>query len=49
MIRKIDVSFEEIIGLEHIKNQLEETIILPNLRPDIYTGIRAPPKGEYLK
>ncbi|CAD8050174.1 unnamed protein product [Paramecium primaurelia] len=45
MIRKIDISFEEIIGLEHIKNQLEETIILPNLRPDIYTGIRAPPKG----
>lgn len=45
MIRKIDVGFEDIIGLEHIKNQLEETIILPNLRPDIYTGIRAPPKG----
>lgn len=24
---------------------LEETIIIPNLRPDIFTGIRAPPKG----
>ncbi|CAD8052394.1 unnamed protein product [Paramecium sonneborni] len=45
MIRKIDVSFEQIIGLDNIKNKLEETIIMPNLRPDIYTGIRAPPKG----
>ncbi|CAD8134124.1 unnamed protein product [Paramecium pentaurelia] len=45
MIRKCDVSFDQIIGLESIKNQLEEVIVLPNLRPDIFTGIRAPPKG----
>ncbi|CAD8143225.1 unnamed protein product [Paramecium pentaurelia] len=45
MIRKCDVSFDSIIGLESIKNQLEEVIVLPNLRPDIFTGIRAPPKG----
>ncbi|CAD8212347.1 unnamed protein product [Paramecium octaurelia] len=45
MIRKCDVTFDSIVGLESIKNQLEEVIVLPNLRPDIFTGIRAPPKG----
>lgn len=45
MIRKANVTFNDIIGLEETKNQLEEAIVLPNLRPDIFSGIRAPPKG----
>jgi spastin len=49
MIRKCDVKFDDIVGLENIKNQLEEVIVLPNLRPDIFTGIRAPPKGINFK
>jgi spastin len=34
-----------IVGLEKPKNILKESLILPNLRPDLFTGLRAPPKG----
>ncbi len=33
------------VGLSKIKETFNECLILPNLRPDIFTGIRAPPKG----
>jgi SpoVK/Ycf46/Vps4 family AAA+-type ATPase len=39
------VSFADIAGLDHVKQILNEAIIYPALRPDIYKGIRAPPKG----
>jgi SpoVK/Ycf46/Vps4 family AAA+-type ATPase len=39
------VSFNDIAGLDHVKQVLNEAIIYPALRPDIYKGIRAPPKG----
>jgi SpoVK/Ycf46/Vps4 family AAA+-type ATPase len=38
-------SFNDIVGLDHVKQVLNEAIIYPALRPDIYHGIRAPPKG----
>lgn len=38
-------SFNDIVGLDHVKQVLNEAIIYPALRPDIYNGIRAPPKG----
>lgn len=40
-----EVSFSDIVGLDHVKQVLNETIIYPALRPDIYKGIRAPAKG----
>jgi SpoVK/Ycf46/Vps4 family AAA+-type ATPase len=48
IIRDIDVSFSDIVGLKEIKSILEEAVIRPRQRPDLYTGIRAPPKGLLL-
>lgn len=45
LIRKSDVSFATIAGLDSVKKVLNEAIVLPNLRPDLFTGIRAPHKG----
>jgi hypothetical protein len=45
LVEKSGVSFSDIAGLEVVKASLFESIILPNLRPDIFTGIRAPHRG----
>lgn len=39
------VKFSEVKGLRDVKQALYETIIMPSSRPDIFTGIRAPPRG----
>lgn len=40
------VQWTDIAGLGFAKQTLQEAVILPNLRPDLFTGLRAPPKGE---
>jgi spastin len=47
-VRKLDVSFNDIVGLREVKAILEESVIRPRQRPDLYTGIRAPPRGLLL-
>jgi len=42
------VKFSDVKGLEGVKQALIETIIFPTWRPDIFTGIRAPPRGLLL-
>ena len=39
------ISWDDISGLEKQKSLLKETIFLPFQRPDIFTGVRAPPRG----
>ena len=42
------VNWDDIAGLSVAKQTMQETVILPNLRPDIFTGLRSPPKGVLL-
>jgi SpoVK/Ycf46/Vps4 family AAA+-type ATPase len=42
------VSWEDIAGLQHAKKTIYEAIIWPMQRPDIFTGLRGPPKGVLL-
>lgn len=49
IIHRVDrVSWEQIAGLEHAKSTIKEIVIWPMLRPDIFTGLRGPPKGLLL-
>ncbi|XP_057306460.1 fidgetin-like protein 1 [Hydractinia symbiolongicarpus] len=43
-----NVSWEDIAGLEFAKKTIQEIVIWPMLRPDIFTGLRGPPKGLLL-
>jgi len=43
-----DVKWDDIAGLEFAKKTIKEIIIWPMLRPDIFKGIRKPPKVLYL-
>lgn len=45
---KLDTKFEDIIGQEQAKQSIKEIIILPSLRPDLFTGLRSPPRGLLL-
>ncbi|MFH4984541.1 hypothetical protein AB6A40_011250 [Gnathostoma spinigerum] len=38
----------DVAGLEDAKKALREIIVLPFLRPDLFKGIRSPPKGVLL-
>lgn len=42
------ISWDDIAGLRLAKDTLKEAVILPNLRPDLFTGLRAPPRGVLL-
>lgn len=39
------VKWDDIKGLVDVKDTLMETIIYPQKRPDLFTGVRAPSKG----
>ncbi|BFZ07348.1 hypothetical protein BsWGS_10387 [Bradybaena similaris] len=43
-----DVTFNEIAGQETAKQALQEIVILPALRPELFTGLRAPARGLLL-
>lgn len=42
------VEWDDIAGLSSIKKVLNEVIVWPLLRPDIFTGLRGPPRGLLL-
>ncbi|GAB6021861.1 Fidgetin-like protein 1 [Chamberlinius hualienensis] len=42
------VNWEDIAGLSFAKKTIKEIVVLPMLRPDIFIGLRGPPKGILL-
>ncbi|CAG8541954.1 17884_t:CDS:10 [Dentiscutata erythropus] len=48
MDRTPNISWEDIAGLEHAKKTIQEAVTWPMLRPDIFTGLRGPPKGLFI-
>lgn len=40
-----NVKWDQIAGLNDAKQILQEVVVLPNLRPDLFKGLRSPPKG----
>eukprot|EP00698_Gefionella_okellyi_P011874 TRINITY_DN3159_c0_g1_i2.p1 TRINITY_DN3159_c0_g1~~TRINITY_DN3159_c0_g1_i2.p1 ORF type:complete len:405 (+),score=92.34 TRINITY_DN3159_c0_g1_i2:470-1684(+) len=46
--RSPTVHWDDIAGLEFAKKSVLEVVIWPMLRPDIFTGLRGPPKGVLL-
>uniref|UniRef100_UPI00398EA80A fidgetin-like protein 1 n=1 Tax=Pristiophorus japonicus TaxID=55135 RepID=UPI00398EA80A len=42
------VNWDDIAGLEFAKATIKEIVVWPMLRPDIFTGLRGPPKGILL-
>ena len=39
------LTLDAVIGHSAAKNAMREMILLPGMRPDLFTGLRAPPKG----
>ena len=42
------VTFDDIAGLKHAKDTVNEMVIMPMMRPDLFTGLRSCPKGLLL-
>ncbi|XP_059061763.1 fidgetin-like protein 1 [Achroia grisella] len=42
------IGWEDIAGLQMAKSVIQEAVVWPLLRPDIFTGLRRPPKGILL-
>ena len=43
-----NITWNDIVGLENAKRTLKEAVVLPALRPDLFKGLRSPPKGVLL-
>ena len=42
------ITFDDIAGLDNAKQAVNELVIMPMLRPELFTGLRLPPKGLLL-
>ncbi len=44
----LNIGWDDIVGLNDVKKAINEIILWPMQRPDIFTGLRGPPKGLLL-
>ncbi|XP_053957200.1 fidgetin-like protein 1 isoform X1 [Anastrepha ludens] len=42
------MDWDDIAGLDYVKSIIKEAVVYPLLRPDIFTGLRRPPRGILL-
>jgi spastin len=48
MSKNPNIKFSDIIGMNEMKQTLYEIIVVPTIRPDLFTGIRKPQRGILL-
>jgi spastin len=48
LLTRPNVQWDDIQGLEEAKRSLKDSIVLPTIRPDLYTGLRSPHMGFLL-
>eukprot|EP00892_Ulva_mutabilis_P001837 jgi/Ulvmu1/11654/UM008_0058.1 len=48
LVDKPDVKWAEVVGLEGAKQALQEAVVLPTIRSDLFRGIRSPDRGILL-
>ncbi|CAO3685829.1 unnamed protein product [Umbelopsis vinacea] len=48
LVNSASVTWDDVVGLGFAKQALREIVILPILRPELFTGLRAPTKGVLL-
>jgi SpoVK/Ycf46/Vps4 family AAA+-type ATPase len=48
LVNGATVTWDDVVGLTFAKQALREIVILPTLRPELFTGLRAPTKGVLL-
>lgn len=48
MSKSTSVHWDDIAGLEYPKSIIQEAVVLPQLRPELFTGLRRPVKGILL-
>lgn len=46
--KAVNVAWDDIVGLENVKKAVNEIVLWPMMRPDLFTGLRGPPKGLLL-
>lgn len=48
LVPQSNTQWSDISGLGEVKQALYEMVILPNLKPKLFTGLREPPRGLLL-
>lgn len=48
IVKDLGLKFSDIVGMDDIRRSIQEVIVLPRLRPDLFEGIRSPPRGILL-